>query len=207
MFSKVLATLLKERNISQSELATALGTHRQNVYQWVAGKTTPRPNLLNKIAVYFNVSVGYLLDEESSKTEYQPNILDITKNRIAQKVKSETDKVKQPVEERQEHLSLKEIFAENVKYYRKQAEMTQDEFAKAVGTDPVYISYIENAKRFPSIEYVEKMAEVLKVENYKFFVPRDYSFCRKSPKKLYADLMGKLQQGLDECLNEYFYEV
>ncbi len=63
MFKNRLSKLIKERKMTQTELAKALGTHRQNVYQWVAGKTRPRPQDFKKLAQYFGVTVDYLLSE------------------------------------------------------------------------------------------------------------------------------------------------
>ena len=65
MFSDNLKKLLKEKGLSQSELANLLNTSRQNVYQWINGKTTPRPDMLQKIAKILDVNIGYLLEEKS----------------------------------------------------------------------------------------------------------------------------------------------
>ncbi|MFA5597226.1 MAG: LexA family transcriptional regulator [Pusillimonas sp.] len=64
MFKDVLLNLLKTKKISQSELARALDLHRQNIYQWTAGKTKPKQSDLVKLASYFNVSVDYLLKDD-----------------------------------------------------------------------------------------------------------------------------------------------
>lgn len=69
MFVKTLSELLKEKKITQAELARELGVHRQNIYQWLTGKTLPRPELIVKIASYFNVTVDYLLQDETSSGE------------------------------------------------------------------------------------------------------------------------------------------
>ncbi len=191
MFPEILSKLLKEKRISQSELASDLNTHRQNVYQWVSGKTVPRNEMLMRLASYFEVSVDYLLGKEkpkftNSKTQ---NIKQSQKKSLAKSQKSAK--------------SLKEIFSENLKYYRKQSGFTQDDFAKAVGTDPVYISYIENAKRFPSIEYIEKMSKILEIESYKLFLPSQLETNELSKEVLYNKLKENLINAVDMVFEQY----
>ena len=194
MFSKILTRLINDNRISQSELANELGTHRQNVYQWVSGKTVPRNDMLSKIADYFEVSIDYLLGKGSeqftakAKTNLQSkNIKQSAKQKLNTKFKT--------------HKNLKEIFSDNLKYYRKQAGLTQDDFAKSVQTDPVYISYIENGKRFPSIEYIEKMANVLNIESYKLFLPSDLEISNLANDVLYSKIKESINKAID-CVFE-----
>lgn len=156
MFSTKLQNLLKKRAMSQSELAAILNTHRQNVHQWVKGITTPRNEMLKKIAKVFEVTLSHLIDEDSPEN-----------------AASETEQTPLFPPKKSEPISLKSIFSSNLKFYRKQQDLTQAKFAKAIGTDPVYISYIENGMRFPSIDFIEKMAEILGIESYRLFLPRE----------------------------------
>ncbi len=190
MFSNTLLKLMKESRISQSELASELQTHRQNVYQWVSGKTVPRNDTLIKLANFFKVSVDFLLGKES-KTSTLKTKPESTKGLNKQLVK---EKLNQKFSSNQ---NLKEIFSDNLKYYRKQAGLTQDDFAKTVKTDPVYISYIENGKRFPSIEYIEKMAEVLKIESYKLFLPANIEINSIANDVLYSKIKENVNKAID----------
>ncbi len=54
--SEVLAGVLHERDISQTQLAKAIGVSPQAVQQWCSGKTTPRGNSLVKLAEYLKLS-------------------------------------------------------------------------------------------------------------------------------------------------------
>ena len=189
MFSEILSKLLKEKRISQSDLASDLNTHRQNVYQWVSGKTVPRNEMLIKLASYFRVSVDYLLGKES---RISSNKNKHTNSNFKQSVKQIQNNSYSPSSK-----NLKEIFSDNLKYYRKQAGLTQDDFAKEVGTDPVYISYIENGKRFPSVEYIEKMAETLNIESYKLFLPADIETNELAKEVLYNKLKESIMSAVD----------
>ena len=190
MFSSTLLKLMKESRISQSELASELQTHRQNVYQWVSGKTVPRNDMLIKLADFFKVSVDHLLGKENKTFASKPK-KESANNFNKQSVKQKLNK------QFSTNQNLKEIFSDNLKYYRKQAGLTQDDFAKSVQTDPVYISYIENGKRFPSIEYIEKMANVLKIESYKLFLPADLEINSLANDVLYNKIKESITKAID----------
>ena len=51
-----LRTLRVERNMTQEDLAQALGTTQKSVSAWERGKITPRPSMMQKIADYFGVN-------------------------------------------------------------------------------------------------------------------------------------------------------
>ena len=57
---------------------------------------------------------------------------------------------------------FKQKFAENLKRIRKSRKLTQEQLAEIVGVDFRYISFIENARSFPSCELIEKLSEALK---------------------------------------------
>lgn len=54
--SEVLAGIMHERDISQTQLAKAIGVTPQAVQQWCAGKTAPRGNSLARLADYLKLS-------------------------------------------------------------------------------------------------------------------------------------------------------
>ncbi len=66
-------------------------------------------------------------------------------------------------------MSLKKIFAENLKKIRKQRGLTQEELAELVNVAPRHISFIETAKSFPSCDLLERLSKVLNINFTKFF--------------------------------------
>jgi DNA-binding XRE family transcriptional regulator len=58
----------------------------------------------------------------------------------------------------------------NLKLFRTNLSMTQVELADMVGVTYNYISMIENGKRLPSLELLEKLAEALDVHITRLFV-------------------------------------
>ena len=67
MFKDRLKMLRKENNISQKQLSEILYVSQQAIGKWETDKATPNPEMLAKIANYFNVSVDYLLGNSSSE--------------------------------------------------------------------------------------------------------------------------------------------
>ncbi len=70
-------------------------------------------------------------------------------------------------------------------------------------TDPVYISYIENGKRFPSVEYIEKMANVLNIESYKLFLPADLEINSLANDVLYNKIKESVTKAIDYVFEQH----
>ena len=66
-------------------------------------------------------------------------------------------------------MELMIVFAENMKKYRKQANLTQEKLAELCDTDHRYIGQIETGRRCPSLEYVERIASALNIAPYHLF--------------------------------------
>lgn len=56
-------------------------------------------------------------------------------------------------------ISSKKILSMNLKYYRSLYNLSQEKFAEKVGSNLVYINQLENCKRKPSIELLDKFAD------------------------------------------------
>ena len=78
---------------------------------------------------------------------------------------------------------FKQKFAENLKKIRKSRKLTQEQLAEIVGVDFRYISFIENARSFPSCELIEKLSNALNVDYADLFS--------------YKTLHGSNRSGLD----------
>ena len=66
-------------------------------------------------------------------------------------------------------MTLKQLFIRNLKEFRKKEGFSQMKLAEQCNTATSYIGDIEVGRRFPSMEMIEKMANVLKIEPYHFF--------------------------------------
>jgi transcriptional regulator with XRE-family HTH domain len=66
-------------------------------------------------------------------------------------------------------MKLKDVFVKNLRNFRKERGFTQAELAEKCDTATSYIGQIEIGNRFPSLEFVEKLAEVLQIRPHLFF--------------------------------------
>jgi transcriptional regulator with XRE-family HTH domain len=66
-------------------------------------------------------------------------------------------------------MTLKQVFIRNLKELRKKEGLSQMKLAEYCNTAPSYIGQIETGLRFPSLELIEKMADILRIEPYHFF--------------------------------------
>lgn len=77
---------------------------------------------------------------------------------------------------------LKEQFAKNLKTIRKSRKLTQEQLAEIVNVDFRYISFLENAKSFPSCDLIEKLSKALNV-NYTDLFMNEENISREQIKK------------------------
>jgi transcriptional regulator with XRE-family HTH domain len=66
-------------------------------------------------------------------------------------------------------MTLKQIFIRNLKEFRKKEGFSQMKLAEYCNTAPSYIGQIETGLKFPSMDMIEKMADILRIEPYHFF--------------------------------------
>lgn len=66
-------------------------------------------------------------------------------------------------------MTLREVFIQNLKYYRKQNGIRQLDLAMEIGKSSNYINSIENGKYFPSPETIEEIANIFNIEPMELF--------------------------------------
>ena len=60
-------------------------------------------------------------------------------------------------------LTSKDILAINLKYYRYKLNLSQEKFAEKLNSTLSYINQLENGKRKPTLELLDKFAEILDI--------------------------------------------
>ncbi len=89
-------------------------------------------------------------------------------------------------------MGIRHTFIQNLKYYRKQAGLTQEKLAELLGMSTSYIGDMEARERFPSAETIDKIAEVLDLRPSELFNERG---CPENTKetfeKIYAQRLNK----------------
>lgn len=70
-------------------------------------------------------------------------------------------------------MNVKKIFGENLRYYRKKAGLTQEEFAEKIGVGSVHIGNLEVGKKFVSADMLETISAALNVSPSALFYSPD----------------------------------
>ncbi|MBO4509706.1 MAG: helix-turn-helix transcriptional regulator [Spirochaetaceae bacterium] len=102
-------------------------------------------------------------------------------------------------------MDLQEIFISNLKTIRKKQHITQEKLAELCNTDTAYIGQIETKKRFPSINFIEKIAEALNIEPYLLFKnTSDETIEQKQRiKALKSELFNLLDEDIEAFLKKH----
>ena len=111
-------------------------------------------------------------------------------------------------------MALKQVFINNMKKFRKREKISQMKLAELCNTSPTYIGEIEVGKKFPSISMIEKIAAILRIEPYQFFIDRnDDNFDTliekaypKLPKSMQKEIINKLNLSMNNVFKEVFEE-
>lgn len=70
-------------------------------------------------------------------------------------------------------MSIREVLARNLRRYRAERGLSQEELAHRAGIDRTYISSLERQQYGASIDVVESLATVLDVAPYDLLRPAD----------------------------------
>ena len=66
-----------------------------------------------------------------------------------------------------------EVFSKNVRIYRKKACLTQEELAEKLNVSKNTVQNYERKEGFPTIENLDALVEVLKIEPYQLFISQN----------------------------------
>ncbi len=67
-------------------------------------------------------------------------------------------------------MSIREIFRQNLRYYRKKCGLTQEALSEKIGLNPKYITNIEAQSKFPSAETIDAIATALGIKPAQLFI-------------------------------------
>ena len=76
--------LRTEKNITQEDVAFELGVSRQSVSKWETDQATPDLDKIKMLCEYFNVSIGYLVNDDNGIKE---EVVKSDKNEVSNKIK------------------------------------------------------------------------------------------------------------------------
>lgn len=70
-------------------------------------------------------------------------------------------------------MDIVKVFGRNLRKYRKELGLSQEQIAEISGLHRTYISDIERFQRSIALENVQRIADALKVETYKLFIEEE----------------------------------
>ncbi|MBD5442758.1 MAG: helix-turn-helix transcriptional regulator [Treponema sp.] len=96
-------------------------------------------------------------------------------------------------------MNLRTIFITNLKCYRKELKISQMRLAELCETSTSYIGEIEIAKKFPSIEMIEKIARALDIRPFQLFQDESDIILNNDREKKRA-IVKKIQKSVEEII-------
>ena len=94
--------------------------------------------------------------------------------------------------------SLREIFAGNLKAYRRKYRISQSKLAEKAGISTQYIAMIELSRQFPTPEVIERIARALDVESHQLFsVPPSPE---NAMERLHDDIIKEIRHVIKEVV-------
>lgn len=94
-------------------------------------------------------------------------------------------------------MTTKELLGARIKELRKKIGFTQEKLSENIGIDPKHLSRIEVGKSYPSLETLDKISKVLKMELKDFF---EFSYQGKSKKEIDKTINALLKEASPDMI-------
>jgi len=101
-------------------------------------------------------------------------------------------------------VKIREILAQNMKMYRQKLGITQSELAEKADISTNFIGMIEQKRKFPAPEILDRIAEALKVETNELFTVSNspYNELKLLHEEILADLDRSIGEAVFRAINE-----
>jgi transcriptional regulator with XRE-family HTH domain len=108
-------------------------------------------------------------------------------------------------------MTLKQVFVQNLKEFRKKEGFSQMKLAEYCNTTTSYIGHIETGLKFPSMDMIEKMAKILRIEPYLFFKNRMKKDSSNDAENIYPKLpismKNEINNEIDLSISKVIKEI
>ena len=95
---------------------------------------------------------------------------------------------------------IREILAENIKEYRRKRGITQSELAERSNISANFMGMIEQERKFPAPEVLDRIAEALEIDTSELFIT-DIS-PQAELKKLHKAILADLNQAIGDAVDK-----
>jgi len=101
---------------------------------------------------------------------------------------------------------IREILAQNMKAQRQKLGITQAELAERANISSNFIGIIEQKRKFPAPEMLDRIATALEIETSELFVTSmsPQAELKKLHKEILAELNRAISEAVDKAIKEQF---
>jgi transcriptional regulator with XRE-family HTH domain len=101
---------------------------------------------------------------------------------------------------------IREILAKNIKVSRQKLGITQPELAERAGISTNFIGMIEQKRKFPAPEVLERIAAALEIETSELFITSvsPQSELKKLHEEILADLDRVIGKAVEKAIKEQY---
>jgi len=96
--------------------------------------------------------------------------------------------------------SIREIFAKNLRENRRKCGFSQEKLAEKAGISTQYLAMMEIARKFPTAEVLEHIAEAMNIKVYELFLI-DHS-PREELETLRRDIINEMKQTFCDIIEQ-----
>ncbi|MDR1868672.1 MAG: helix-turn-helix transcriptional regulator [Treponema sp.] len=99
---------------------------------------------------------------------------------------------------------IREILAQNMKIYRQKLGITQPELAERANISTNFIGMIEQKRKFPAPEMLDRIANALEIETAELF--ETSASPQAELKKLHKEILSDLDRAIGEAVGKAIKE-
>lgn len=99
-------------------------------------------------------------------------------------------------------MNAKKLFGKNLRKYRKNSGLSQEQLAEKAGVSAKHIGSLETGSSFVSAELFETLCSILKVRAQFFFVEEDEILVEQFPLNLIDDVVKKHLARTDKSIRK-----
>ena len=102
-------------------------------------------------------------------------------------------------------VKIREILAQNMKIHRQKLGITQPELAERANISTNFIGMIEQKRKFPAPEMLDRIANALQIETFELFSTSasPQAELRKLHKEILADLDRTINEAVNKAIKEH----
>ena len=174
MLGERIANLRKERKVSQEELADVLNTSRQAISKWEREESDPDIDRLKDLAIYFGVSIDYLLEYDLESTSVNNFIERIKENIENKKLDISVDEIKLMVSKNSNNFVLLGyvlMYLED--YYGIKHESEINDLTIEIGKKAIVAYQVDNPFN-ASLNVIHKLVASCYIKAQKYDLAKEY---------------------------------